>query len=276
MSRSRRRGDVVGGRLLVTTLPRLPLVLAAAAWWLWPPPPPRILGAHAVTRGVPTTLMIPPAGTSSWATDGSRVYYVAPRAASPRRSSRSRLTGGEPVEIPHPPPGTDCVCSGTRSVSPRSWCAGPSRRCPPIPRGFPSGWCRSPGARRGGSETFERGVPTCLPTASAGPDLGRSDPHCPPRRVRVPSAGRGRGRPTTFGGHRTVGASAIRPGAPREWPTSGGSGRRRSRGRPLARCAPAPEGSGWGSDTTSSLEAPGLKLGNVVHQQVPQRSLRNP
>ncbi len=75
--------------------------ITAATWHVRQSAPPRLLEVRAVTSGLDASTMTPGFGSRSWATDGSRLYFVG------MKDGRSALfqvpvTGGEPAEIPVP------------------------------------------------------------------------------------------------------------------------------------------------------------------------------
>ena len=76
------------------------LAVVTSLWLLRPPPPPRITSVQPITRGLGAGFQ-PLAGGPSWATDGTRVYYLAMKQG---RGALFQVPagGGEPVEIPLP------------------------------------------------------------------------------------------------------------------------------------------------------------------------------
>ena len=77
------------------------VAIAVAAWLVRQPAAPRLLEIRPVTSGLDSSTMTPYYGFRSWATDGSRLYFVG------MKDGRSALmqvpvTGGEPAEISVP------------------------------------------------------------------------------------------------------------------------------------------------------------------------------
>jgi hypothetical protein len=76
-------------------------VAGAAAFVLREPPPPRITNVRPLGIGIPWHWAAY-AGVLSWATDGQRLYYVAPRKDGQGGLFEVSVNGGESAEIPLP------------------------------------------------------------------------------------------------------------------------------------------------------------------------------
>jgi hypothetical protein len=71
-----------------------------AAWLLWPPAVPRVTAVRALAPDLERRGSIK-VGSGSWATDGERVYYEAPKGDG-AALFQVPVTGGESTEVPLP------------------------------------------------------------------------------------------------------------------------------------------------------------------------------